>query len=467
MLKVIVKILRIVVVGLAIYVVYLLISNLLLPVFHKEVSKEYQQKQYESKQTDSERILCIDDNEHALVWRLRMIASAQERIVLATFDLRTDRSGTDVIAALYDAAQRNVHIQILIDGSCEPIFLRHSDAFHALVSHEKVELKVYNPINLHNLDDLNYRMHDKYILVDDRMYLLGGRNTTDIFLGALNDRSNIDREILVYRENAGKGESFQQLEEYFNQIWNGDFVQGVCYTPNESVVKKEYEGFQNRYRALLEKYGDFRQYDEWHDNTFEPKQITLISNETLASSKEPRVLYAIEQLSLDADEVIIQTPYVICNEYMYSALENIARGAELKLFINAVEKGSNPWGCTDYLNNKNKVLNTGAEIYELMNEYAVHTKTILIDHDISIIGSYNLDMRSTFLDTELMLVVDSEQLNGYIRDQLEQCEQKSLKVSPDGTETKGSLYQKQSLTTAKSAFYGFLRIIIRPFRHLL
>ena len=244
-------------------------------------------------------------------------------------------------------------------------------------------------------------------------------------------------------------------------------MQEICYTPKESVVKNEYAGFQERYRALLEKYGDFRQFDEWHDRTFETKRITLLSNETHTNIKEPRILYEIEQLSLDADEVIIQTPYVICNEYMYSVLENIEKGAEIKLFINAVEKGSNPWGCTDYLNNKNKVLDTGVEIYELMNEYAVHTKTILIDHDISIIGSYNLDMRSTYLDTELMLVVDSEQLNCCIREHLEQYEQKSLKVSPDGTETKESLYQELNLPPTKKAFYGFLRIIIIPFRHLL
>lgn len=79
-------------------------------------------------------------------------------------------------------------------------------------------------------------------------------------------------------------------------------------------------------------------------------------------------------------------------------------------------KGSNPWGCTDYLNQKKKILETGADVYELMNDYPVHTKAVLINDRLSVVGSYNLDMRSTYLDTELMLVIDSEKLNQQIHE---------------------------------------------------
>ena len=74
-----------------------------------------------------------------------------------------------------------------------------------------------------------------------------------------------------------------------------------------------------------------------------------------------------------------------------------------------------PWGCTDYLNQKKKILNTGADVYELMNEVPVHTKAVLLDDRLSVVGSYNLDMRSTYLDTELMLVIDSKELNQQIQ----------------------------------------------------
>lgn len=38
--------------------------------------------------------------------------------------------------------------------------------------------------------------------------------------------------------------------------------------------------------------------------------------------------------------------------------------AKLQIVLNAVEKGSNPWGCTDYLNQKKKILETGGDVYE-------------------------------------------------------------------------------------------------------
>ncbi len=78
-----------------------------------------------------------------------------------------------------------------------------------------------------------------------------------------------------------------------------------------------------------------------------------------------------------------------------------------------------------------------------MNAHAVHTKTVLIDDNISIVGSYNLDMRSTYLDTELMLVIESKRLNEEIRDTENVYIEKSKEVKTDGTETEGSLYKKK------------------------
>ena len=112
-------------------------------------------------------------------------------------------------------------------------------------------------------------------------------------------------------------------------------------------------------------------------------------------------------------------------------------------------------------------MDTGADVYELMNEYAVHTKAVLLDDRLTVAGSYNFDMRSTYLDTELMLVVDSKPLNTHIRQTLEEYREKSVEVRSDGTETVGERYEERELTAGKQVFYGVLRVLIRPFRHLL
>lgn len=154
------------------------------------------------------------------MWRLRMIGAAKKSIVLATFDLRADESGTDLLAALDQAAKRGVEIKLLIDGIYQQLFLNGSKDFQALAERENVVVGVYNPVTPAGLFKLNYRMHDKYVIVDDEMYLLGGRNSNDIFLGDYTTDINVDRDILVCDTTNGKGESLQDLEAYFQQIWN-------------------------------------------------------------------------------------------------------------------------------------------------------------------------------------------------------------------------------------------------------
>ena len=41
-------------------------------------------------------------------------------------------------------------------------------------------------------------MHDKYLIVDDSLYLMGGRNVYDYFLGDQEGHKNYDRDVLVY-----------------------------------------------------------------------------------------------------------------------------------------------------------------------------------------------------------------------------------------------------------------------------
>lgn len=437
-----------------------MLVNVFAPLYCRKPDEKFaemlKQTEFTSDTPGGERIRCIDDNEEALLWRLRMIGAAKKSIVLATFDLRADESGTDLLAALNHAAEKGVEIKLLIDGIYQQLFLNGSKEFQALAARENVEVGVYNPVSPVGIFKLNYRMHDKYVIVDDKMYLLGGRNSNDIFLGDYTTDVNVDRDILVCDTTNGKGESLQELEAYFQQIWNEDcvkikggrkknsseisvseeaaddsegtesnlknpdIVNGKSNAENEitdetqerlSKYEKQYQSLEMRYASLKEKYTDIEDYSSWQEDTIPANKITLVNNGTHAGPKTPLVLQTIRYLAKNADNVTIQTPYVICNGYMYDTLNEIASHAQLKIILNAVEKGSNPWGCTDYLNQKKKILNTGADVYELMNEVPVHTKAVLLDDRLSVVGSYNLDMRSTYLDTELMLVIDSKELN--------------------------------------------------------
>ena len=493
-----------------------MLVNVFAPLYCRKPDGKFaetlKQTEFTSDTPGGERIRCIDDNEEALLWRLRMIGAAKKSIVLATFDLRADESGTDLLAALNHAAEKGVEIKLLIDGIYQQLFLNGSKEFQALAAREDVEVGVYNPVSPVGIFKLNYRMHDKYVIVDDKMYLLGGRNSNDIFLGDYTTDINVDRDILVCDTTNGKGESLQELEAYFQQIWNEDcvkikggrkknsseisvseeaaddsegtesnlknpdIVNGKSNAENEitdetqerlSKYEKQYQSLEMRYASLKEKYTDIEDYSSWQEDTIPANKITLVNNGTHAGPKTPLVLQTIRYLAQNAENVTIQTPYVICNGYMYDTLNEIAFHARLKIILNAVEKGSNPWGCTDYLNQKKKILNTGADVYELMNEVPVHTKAVLLDDRLSVVGSYNLDMRSTYLDTELMLVIDSKELNQQIQSTESTYIEKSKEVLSNGQETEGGQYETKVLNWQKKLFYGVLRIIIRPLRQLL
>ena len=471
------------------FLLIVVLVNVFAPLYCRKPDEKFaetlKQTEFTSDTPDRERICCIDDNEEALLWRLRMIGKAKDSIVLSTFDLRADDSGTDLLAALNNAAEKGVEVKLLIDGIYQQLFLNKSKEFQALAARENVEVGVYNPVSPVGLFKFNYRMHDKYLIADNEMYLLGGRNSNDIFLGDKTTGINVDRDILVYDTTKGKGESLQELESYFQQIWNEDCVkikggrkknsseisvaEEVADEVQENLSKyeKQYQSLESRYAALTEKYPDIETYNSWERDTIPANKITLVNNGTHAGPKTPLVLQTIQYLAQDADNVTIQTPYVICNGYMYDVLTEISSHADLKIILNAVEKGSNPWGCTDYLNQKKKILKTGADVYELMNEHAVHTKAALIDDRLSVVGSYNLDMRSTYLDTELMLVIDSQELNDQIQKTENIYMEKSKEVLSNGQETQGAQYETKVLNWQKKLFYGVLRIIIRPLRQLL
>ena len=60
---------------------------------------------------------------------------------------------------------------------------------------------------------------------------------------------------------------------------------------------------------------------------------------------------------------------------------------------NSVANNGNPFGAADYAKNRNRILETGIDIWEYEGGYSYHGKSILIDDDLSVIGSFNMDMR--------------------------------------------------------------------------
>ena len=80
-----------------------------------------------------ERVLCIDDNLDALIWRLRVIEAAKEELIFVTFDTEDDLSGRALMAALLHAADRGVRVRILIDGISARLHQKKNDCFISML----------------------------------------------------------------------------------------------------------------------------------------------------------------------------------------------------------------------------------------------------------------------------------------------------------------------------------------------
>ena len=451
----------------------LYIMALTLPyVAHKKVSEDFietfSKRTFSADSVGKERAAYINDNSNALLYRLSMIDKAQESIIMSTFDFNQDDAGTDIMAALFHAAERGVKVRVIIDGFSGIMDVQRNDWFEILTSHENIEVKIYNPINFLKPWDMQARLHDKYLIIDQSMYLLGGRNTMNLFLGDYSSSKNIDRELFVLETQPDPNASIHQLTDYFKHVWeSSDSHSFLCKNKKEKHLNIE-TSLRERYKQLTQQYPTAYQDWDWESLTFETNKISLLSNPIGSNNKEPWMWYAISSLMDHADKVTIYTPYIICGSEMYRDIFRLTQnGTDIEIITNDVASGANPWGCTDYLNQKKRIYKTGVKVYEYIGEHSCHTKAFLLDERISILGSYNLDMRSTYQDTELMLVVDSPHLNKIMRQEAEQDKISSKTMQADGTYQYGENYVPIQIGVLKQIFYAVLRVLIIPIRRFL
>lgn len=206
---------------------------------------------------------------------------------------------------------------------------------------------------------------------------------------------------------------------------------------------------------------------DWEVETAAVTHVSLLSGSPRAEAKAPELWDALVRLMAQGDDVLLQTPYIICNDKMYNDLEALAETRQLRVLTNAVENGANPSGCSDYLREKQNILSRGVDVYEVVCGQSLHTKTILIGNDLSVVGSFNADMRSAYLDTELMLVIESEEVNAALRQESVQYIDQSRLALHDGGTEHGARFEEVTLPWTKRALYTILSVVQRPIRHLL
>lgn len=460
---------------LIVFVCYVVVGAIVPFVRQREITDETAesfdaQSIYQGKET-KERAAVISDNEKALEERIRLIARAEDRIVLSTFEFDADESGKDMLAALLAAADRGVQVSILADGMPAVLSMRGNPYFYALAEAENVEIKLYNPVNPLLPWKLMGRLHDKYLIADRTAYILGGRNTYDFFLGKGTGHINYDWDVLVYCKGT-EGASLDELEAYYERVWNQEDCKpfgGSTPLLKRRKTEQASDELRERYAAMQKEHGDWFTACNYEEMTRPTRGVYLMTNPTEVYAKEPVVYYEMTTLMQSAEkEVRFHTPYILCDDWMLEQLSDIcSRTESVVMMTNSVANNGNPFGAMDYAAHKEEILETGVRILEYDGGVSYHGKCFTIDDNLVGVGSFNWDMRSAYLDTEMMVVINSEELNADMKKEMGRYEESALQVvdaetslAPEGTVPREVSAKKAVTLRLLRIFGGWARFLM-------
>ena len=384
-----------------------------------------------------DRAMLLESGLDGLDERLRLISRAEREIVIVTYECHDGESTRDILAAALERADAGVRVRFLVDGIAGRLDHMTGELFCAAATHPHVEIRFYNLIS--HLTPWKHmgRMHDKYVIVDDTAYILGGRNMFDKFLGDYPARTrSLDREVLVYNAGGRADSSLYALRDYFEKLWDGPDTRAFDARRRIGDARRSaiYAELSARLKELRESRPELFIPCDYASATVETRGIWLVSNPTTIYAKQPTVFYQLIALMRRAQGgIVLHSPYAVLNREMHEALSAVAGQAPVTLMINAVENGANVVASSDYLFHRSELLSTGVRLMEYAGGQSYHGKAAAIGDELSAIGSFNLDIRSAYVDTELMLIIRGRDFNALLREDMEALHAECRSVNADGS----------------------------------
>ena len=369
----------------------------------------------------ADRVMILETRAQALDERLRLMAQAQREIVITSYDCRDGESTRDMMAVALERADAGVKVRLLADGIAGRLFMLPNPVFRAMAAHPNVEIRFYNLLKLYTPWRHMGRMHDKYVIADGLAYILGGRNMFDHFIGEFPDaRQSRDREALVYNSDGGGASSLYEVRAYFEGMWGHPQTSAFAKGIGDAAREEVYRQLRERLSRLKAEKPDLFAPADYAAMTDATRGVWLISNPTTVYAKRPAAFGQLCALMDTArEEIVIHSPYAVLNGRMRERLAAIAARVPVTLMVNAVENGANVVASGDFMFHRGEVLATGVQLLEYAGGDSYHGKSMAMDDDIAVIGSFNLDLRSAYVDTELMLVINSAAVNAKLRGHME------------------------------------------------
>ncbi len=309
------------------------------------------------------------------------IDKAQSRVFLETFIWFDDSVGRKLHAVILRAAQRGVHIEVLLDGYGSPDL---DDDFVGELTAAGVAFRYYDPRPpLFGMrTNVFRRMHRKIVVVDEQVAFVGGINYSAEHMSDYGPEAKQDYAVQV------EGPVVQDILQFV-----------VENLPGKAAVRR---WWKRRHRPEENtKPGEAQALFVWRDNEEHRDDIERHYLKMLANARR---------------EVIIANAYFFPGYRLLHAMRNAARrGVRVKLIVQG--EPDMPIVTVGARLLYNYLVKGGVEIYEYRRR-PLHGKVALMDDHWVTVGSSNLDPLSLSLNLEANLIIHDREFNQTLRDNL-------------------------------------------------
>lgn len=419
------------------------------------------------------RVRMLRENPEAFYARWWAISQARERLDLSYFGLHEDLFSRALLGLLMQRAREGLPIRLMVDarGSRK---LVGGEYLRELAEFENVQVRVFRGLG-RKLRSLPWSIrailasnHEKVLVADGRWVITGGRNTHEKYLAHWRDDPEAYRDtdmLLEGREVAAAVTRAFELEfthcQNFDRRprpgwrdwWDegvelevaarvmGRWIRGEGATPPggelaELVVRLNQE--VGAHPRLVE-YAGFAREPFTGTHVVPTKVLTKRSFGDGGDQIGPALLALIDAAE---ERVVIQNPYAVLTREVRAAMERAAgRGVEIFFQTNGPGNDTSRLTQAFFLREWKELLRDipTLRIFMFDGPRVVHAKTMVVDDQVAVVGSYNLDPMSRDINAEVVTVVASGALARRLRLDIERDIARStearVEVGDDGEVT--------------------------------